>query len=432
MRRWVAGLVLVVLFGFAAALAVQETSGGPSDDCKQRRNDPDCQVTTKPPDGGADYYAQFASLPSDPSFFPIGVWGSYDLTGANIRHDRSLGINLYVWPADSSVPLSRFEAHGMHALLDESWYGAPDLSSSRANAGYMLDDEVDMRFGPGRGYDVMRHANRAAPDDGRARYANYGKGVMFWETDAEAEVFVNDFQQLVSSDIYWFTDPGVCEFSEGGRFLLGRDEPLPAAQCRRASNYGATVNRMQSLDRMDGRVKPIWNFVELGWPFTESAEQGGRAIRPKEVRAAVWHSIISGARGIVYFNHSFGGPCQTHHVLRESCGGSPAVREKVAKTNSLIERLAPVLNSPTVTSGFKHSRTVRATAKLTGGTFHVIAGSADNKASQANFKLPVDDAVVTVVGESRRLSASDGAFTDSFANGNSVHIYRIDRQAEAN
>ena len=429
MSRWVAGLVLVVLFGFAAAVAVtsvQQTPGGPADHCKQHPDDRACRVTTRPPDGGTDYYAQFASLPSDPSFFPIGVWGSYDLTGANIRHDRSLGINLYVWPADSSVPMSRFEAHGMHALVDESWYGVPDLGSSGANAGYMLDDEVDMRFGPGAGYDVMGHANRAAPDDGRARYANYGKGVMFWETDAEAEVFVNDFQQLVSSDIYWFTDTGVCGFSEGGRFLLGRDEPLPPAQCRRASNYGVTVDRMQSLDRMDGQVKPIWNFVELGWPAAESAEQGGRAIRPAEVSAAVWHSIISGARGIIYFNHSFGGPCQTHHVLRESCGDYPAVRKEVAKTNTLIKKLAPVLNSPTVTSGFKHSPTVRAAAKLTGGTFHVIAGSADNTASQANFKLPVDDAVVTVVGEGRTLSVNDGAFTDSFANGNSVHIYRID------
>ena len=29
-------------------------------------------------------------------------------------------------------------------------------------------------------------------------------------------------------------------------------------------------------------------------------------IAPEEVRAAVWHSLIAGARGIVYFNHSFG------------------------------------------------------------------------------------------------------------------------------
>ena len=37
-------------------------------------------------------------------------------------------------------------------------------------------------------------------------------------------------------------------------------------------------------------------------------------ITPPQIRAAVWHSLIAGARGIIYFNHSFGGhvPVATH------------------------------------------------------------------------------------------------------------------------
>ena len=57
--------------------------------------------------------------------------------------------------------------------------------------------------------------------------------------------------------------------------------------------------------------------MEVGWPFTETAAQGGRAIQPAEIKAAVWHSIIAGARGIIYFNHSFGGPNQSSHCLRD-------------------------------------------------------------------------------------------------------------------
>ena len=64
-------------------------------------------------------------------------------------------------------------------------------------------------------------------------------------------------------------------------------------------------------------LHPIWGFVEVGWPFTETAAQGGRQIQPAEIQAAVWHEIIAGARGIIYFNHSFGGPEQTQHVLRD-------------------------------------------------------------------------------------------------------------------
>ena len=120
---------------------------------------------------------------------------------------------------------------------------------------------------------------------------------------------MNDFQQVVSNDIYWFTDPNVSGSSEGGKLLNG-GHPLTPTQTRRAANYGYTVDRMRALDAWMQR-KPIWNFVEVGWPFTETAAQGARAIQPAEVTAAVWHSIIAGARGIIYFNHSFGGPNQS-------------------------------------------------------------------------------------------------------------------------
>ena len=51
---------------------------------------------------------------------------------------------------------------------------------------------------------------------------------------------------------------------------------------------------------------PVWDFVETGHPFDNNMD-GNRSIAPAEIRAAVWHSIIAGARGILYFQHSFGG-----------------------------------------------------------------------------------------------------------------------------
>ena len=66
------------------------------------------------------------------------------------------------------------------------------------------------------------------------------------------------------------------------------------------------------------QLQPIWSFVEVGWPFTETAAQGGGLLLPEEIKAAVWHSIIAGARGIIYFNHSFGGPDQTQHCPARS------------------------------------------------------------------------------------------------------------------
>ena len=96
----------------------------------------------------------------------------------------------------------------------------------------------------------------------------------------------------------------------------GAECPLTDAETRLAANYGDTIDRMRYLDGLDGEHQPIYSFVEVGWPFTETAAQGGRAIEPAEIEAAVWHSLIAGARGLIYFNHSFGGPDQTQHALR--------------------------------------------------------------------------------------------------------------------
>ena len=43
---------------------------------------------------------------------------------------------------------------------------------------------------------------------GALRYANYGIGVLHFESDAEAKVFINNgFQDVVSADDYAFTRP---------------------------------------------------------------------------------------------------------------------------------------------------------------------------------------------------------------------------------
>ena len=67
-----------------------------------------------PVDGGANYYARFShGLPANRSYFPIGVWGSYDHTQAHINQDKAVGYNLYVDDADAptSDELTRLAAN---------------------------------------------------------------------------------------------------------------------------------------------------------------------------------------------------------------------------------------------------------------------------------------------------------------------------------
>ena len=78
--------------------------------------------------------------------------------------------------------------------------------------------------------------------------------------------------------------------------------------------------------------------------------------------------------------------------------------------------------------GSQASSNVRAVAKWDGRNFYVFAGSAENGgAFQSTFSIPcVGNATATVLGENRTIPVSAGSFTDSFADGNAVHVYRID------
>ena len=78
------------------------------------------------------------------------------------------------------------------------------------------------------------------------------------------------------------------------------------------------------------RSRPVWAFIELGHPFTEP---DWPTIQPAEVQAAVWQSLIAGARGLIYFNHTFGGPNQSQHILRDPAYA--AIRSAVTMTVSI-------------------------------------------------------------------------------------------------
>ena len=219
-------------------------------------------------DGGQDYYKQFSnSLPSDPNYFPLGVWFESVVSQADVNRDKDAGLNLYVVLTGNSN-LSLVQRNGMRAILQQSeWRTNQTAIKSPAVVGWALFDEIDMQQGPGQGYTTLNNILAQLPNDGRMRYNNYGKGVMFWETNGQAQRFVDDFQQVVSDDIYWFTDPNVAGSSEGGKLLNG-GQPLTPTQTRRAANYGYTIDRMRALNTTH---KPIWNFVEVCWPFTETA-----------------------------------------------------------------------------------------------------------------------------------------------------------------
>jgi hypothetical protein len=397
-------------------------------------------------DGGAGYYGKFSpSLPTAASFFPIGVWFESVVTQADIDKDKDVGLNTYVQLTDSTK-MNLINSAGMYAIQSE-----PSRAGTETVA-WELPDEADMWAGPGDaawtgkyagegtictpatakcGYTVHRTIRATYPADHRMRYANYGKGVTFWDTNAQAATFVNQFQDIVSVDNYWLTDENICIKGEGGslfdpKLLLpgqgGNSPRLPDALCHRPANYGLTIDRVRSLVSPAGS-KPVWAFVEVGHPNKDS--DSPLSAQPKQVAAAVWSSIIHGARGIIYFNHSFGGPCKTQHALRESCYAP--VRAAVKQADTQIKALAPVLNAPFADGVTKGSTGIDVSTKWYNGHFYVLAGSTATSGQVDTLTMScVGNATVTVLNENRTLTVTGGKFTDRFVDGNAVHIYRVD------
>lgn len=386
--------------------------------------------TLQDPDGGADYYGRFQDgLPAGEDYFPLGLWLGSVTDPDQARHEREAGLNLYV-DLTTDSGLQFLDPDRQQALT--SW---PAPGSS----GAVLGDEVDMWAGagdgawtgnfPGQGQICVEESEpcgytiqeqfAASVAPGVMTYANYGKGVTFWLSDAEAARFVSGPQDVVSADNYWFTDPNICAFHEGGTML---EEPrdLDATECRLPSNYGWTVQRQRELMEPAGS-KPVWAFIELGQPFDD-----GTAEPPEiaQIRAGAWSSIVHGARGIVYFGHSFGGPCPSFHVLRD-CGS--ALTDGIRELNAEITAMAPVLNAPTVVGALEVSGEVDAVTRLHEGDLYVLSTAAGAGPGRAGFRLQcAPDGPAEVVGEDRQVTVRDGHFADDFPEETTVHLYRIE------
>ena len=373
-------------------------------------------LTLQEVDGGPGYYGRFTNpLPTAASYFPIGAWLRPAHDPEHFGDYANFSMNLFVGvesPETANEEMIR--ANGMKAIIQaDERTRFNDVGSE--TAGWLLFDEIDMEQGPGAGYSTLDTILAGLPQDGRFRYNNYGKGVLEWESDADAARFVNGrnggntFQQVISTDYYWFTDPNALG---NPRYGFG-------------SSYGDDVTKIRRLDALDGVRQPVWHFVELGWPWTESASQGGRRILPAEIRSAVWQSLIAGARGIIYFDHNFGPGTPGSTILEE---GYEDNRIAASAVNAQIKSLAPVLNGPFVTSGHSATDTmtgtVRYMVKWVNGLY-LFAG-ADRGGGSATFSIPcVGNATAAVEGENRALPITGGSFTDQFADKNAVHIYRI-------
>ena len=149
----------------------------------------------------------------------------------------------------------------------------------------------------------------------------------------DAARFVNaPRQELASSsgdDIYWFTDP---------------NQRTPHSASLAPTAIGSPVNKLQRPDtvpvdacspgRARRRAKPIWNFIETGWPWHGVRHSGRRRSAPKSSAPPCGTRSSPGPGGFFTSSTRFAGPCSgDHHMLRSNCEGT---RPMVVSVNAQI------------------------------------------------------------------------------------------------
>ena len=371
-------------------------------------------------DGGPRYYAQFANgLLGVGGGFPIGAW-------LRPAHDRehfgdyhNFGMNLFVGVENPELANeAMIRSNGMRSLIQADERTRFDGLGSEV-AGWLLDDEVDMRFGPGsdtvnsqgRGYDVMRNAANPSPPTAdssmRTTERAFWSGIRMRSRRAGSTASRRSSPPTTTGSRIR-TRVAINPLSASARAMAKTSSVFATSTASTGGGTGLELRRARlAVER-------------------EPRHHGGR-ILPAEIKSAVWHSIIAGARGIIYFDHNFGPGTPGSTIMEE---GYEDNRVATSQVNAQIKRLARVLDAPFVTS--RHSATdtmdgtVRYMVKWANGKFWVFAG-ADRGGGSVTVSIPcVGNAKAVVGGETRSLAINNGSFTDAFADKNAVHIYRID------
>jgi hypothetical protein len=390
-------------------------------------------VTLVPIDGGPDYFARWSnSLPTDPSFFPVGVWNETLAELSWIPMYRDLGINTFVslYNGVTTPMLDAIRAADMYVVGGPT---GPTTDPGSVLAARHFADEPD-------GIYVCNHGLPSW-------LASLCTGVVGSHTHASAVAAMSD--ELARRDP---TRPVFNQYTKPVA-LPGYGSPHSLEDLRTFAKAGDitsfdyypvsdpwTPGEVWDIYRatrhtraLAERTQPVWVFIETSYIFPETWGNR-RSPTPAQTQAEVWQAIIGGARGIEYFNHNFyeQDPSQppTQHLLIEPAYATMA--QAVREVNERVHRLAPVINAPFAEGFVQASGTANVMAKYHNGSFYVFAATAQHATQQVTFTLNgVEGATAVVLDEGRSLPITGGRFTDTFEGGTGVHVYRIDLPAVA-
>ncbi|MBN2583910.1 MAG: hypothetical protein JXL80_12655 [Planctomycetes bacterium] len=375
---------------------------------------------------GESPYAQWTNgPPSDPNWFPIGVWLQSTST-SRIAQYQAAGFNIYVglWQGPTESQLANLKTMGMKTICSQNTVG---LTSANRDViiGWAQQDEPDNAQwnSTTQTYDppilpseiVNRYNTMKANDDTRPVFLNLGQGVAWdgWWGRGTRTNHPEDYPlylqgcDIASFDIYPFAS------STATNYLPVKNKPwlIP---------YG--VDRLNTW-KVGTQTDVVWNFVEC------TNIHGYGVATPTQVKAEVWMSLVHGSMGILYFVHQIDPTFIEAGLLAD-----PVMTAAVTATNNQIQSLAPVLNSPTIEDGATVQSSnvdvpVDIMVKEYGGATYLFAVGMRDGSTTATFQVAgAGAAQAEVLGESRTITVSGGSFQDAFTP-YAVHLYRITQTA---
>ncbi len=322
-------------------------------------------VTTQPIDGGSNYYCAngFTNACNggwdNPAFVPI--IDDYAFYGNSASSFKSMGMNTSVrvtggtnmptlraaniWAIAGDDPATSFgsETVGAHVEEPSTW---SDITSQATTLGGLFG--LSGRF-------IQASFTWSQTYYGTITGSACGSsgGQMSMQEIMSCTSGMPDGRHvdIATDDVYWFAGQNV---SDAEQFYCGVTYSQPggctAAQTAEASHYGDMVDTMRewvngNVPGAPGRA-PVAPYIETD----DGLVEGGQPIKPGEINWAVWDTFVHGARMIFYFGNTSdngtGGNGQFGFSDQVQSGQTVSDATQATHTNTLVENLAPIINSP--------------------------------------------------------------------------------------
>lgn len=436
--------------GLPSGVSLQQIDGGPSYYCSSGFTDA-CNAGW---DNSSffpilDDYA-FYSSNSTSTFKALGLTSSVRVTGGtDMSTLRNAGITAIA--ADDAASNFGSETVGGHIEEPSSWSDitgqASSLNSLFGLSGRFLQGSFT--------WNQLFYENLDGSSCG-------GSGTMTMQ-----EVFSctsgmpgGKHLNIATDDLYYFAGSGNSSIQYEGGNVENNNGTATAAQMARGSNYGDMVDIMRGWLSPPAQDAPIAPYIETEDGLLTGS--GVREITPPELNWAVWSTILHGARMVIYFGTTSNYGSESTFGFSQSVlpGQSISMYTQGQDTNTLVENLAPIINSPfalnyasvspaaytfpTEDLGWSNTPGIDVMTKYyTGGSFTNSSGTFGNgfyiiaspRAAEtatnvaATFKIPGNysgpvNVIDTSTGAPTKstLTVSNHQITDTFAHAYDTHI----------